>query len=600
MLAEKVKNLPDQPGVYQYLDDHGRLLYVGKAKSLKKRVKSYFRFTPVLAPAPRQGPRITKMLCEAVDLQYILTGSENDALILENSLIKQLKPKYNILLRDDKTYPYIYLDMADPFPRPDITRRIVKGSRIRYFGPFATGGRDILNAIYELFPLVQKGSCAKGNKACLFHQIGKCLAPCEGKVTTEAYGKILEEAIGLINDKKKIVALLKQKMAWYAENLHFEEAAKIRDQVEGIENASVLSEMDLANTENFDVIAIGGKEERACSVRLFIREGKVVSSAHAFFRFSQGFDGDEAYVRAFLEFYTQDLPLTSTTVYVAADFPERETVEELLAERTGRKFKIAVPQRGPKKKVVDVALKNAEELLNMQEKREGTEREVKELFKLESIPRRIEVFDNSHLMGQATVGAMVVWEEGRFDKKQYRHYNLEAKDEYGQMREMLTRRVESFADNPPPDLWVIDGGETLRKLAEAILESVGVAIDVLAVAKEKLDAKAHRAKGAAKDLVHGRDEVWNLATSDKRLQFLQRLRDEAHRFAITFHRKQKAKKDKAVGLLSVSGVGEARVKRLLDYFGSFEAIENASFQDLSDVVGSKVAEKVVEYGKGNQ
>lgn len=593
-LLERIRALPDSPGVYQYLDENGRLLYVGKAKSLKNRVKSYFSFTPSLQPDSRLSPRIFKMISETRQLEYIVVNRENDALILENSLIKQLKPKYNILLRDDKTYPYIYIDLSQDFPRFEITRKIVRGKGIKYFGPFASGGRDILDALYEIFPLVQKKNCIKGKKACLFYQIGRCKAPCEGLITPEAYRALIDEAIHVINHKQKIVKTLEAKMLHYAENEHFEEAAKLRDQVANIKTSTVQSGVDLAKSEHFDVIALADANNQAVAVRLFIREGRVISSAHQSFRFSQGYDEDEAYERAFLSFYGPDMPVTATTVYTGRDFADRAAIEAWLNETFDRRFEISVPQRGPKKEIVDLARKNAEELLKKEANKPAIEAEAQALLSLENPPVRVETFDNSHLMGQATVGAMVVWDEGRFVRADFRHYNLEARDEYGQMKEMLSRRAEKFAENPPPDCWVIDGGETLRRLAADVLQSVGVKIDVVAIAKEKLDAKAHRAKGSARDLLYANGEVYTLEPTDRRLQFFQRLRDEAHRFAIEFHRKQKRRADSQLLILKTKGIGDATLKRLLDVFGTFEAIEKASYDEVKAAAGEKAARALKE------
>lgn len=595
MLSETIRNLPDAPGVYQYFDSSGRLLYVGKAKSLKKRVKSYFRFTPDLGPAANLSPRITKMILETAAMEYILVENENDSLILENSLIKQLKPKYNILLRDDKTYPYIYIDMAEDFPRFEITRKVIKGKAIKYYGPFATGGRDILDSLYDLFPLVQKKSCVKGKKACLFHQIKKCLAPCEGKVTPEEYKTIVEEAAVCINNKSKLIAILKEKMMQYAENLQFEEAGRLKERIEGIERSTIVSGVDLAKNENFDVLAIADEGDKASAVRLFIRDGKVVSSANTTLCFAFGFDRDEAYKRAFLAFYSPDMPITSTTVYTAHPFEEDHDIESLLHERFGRKFTISHPKIGKKLKIAELALKNAEELLKLRDKNETVLGEIKSLFDLESLPYRIECFDNSHIQGSNPVGAMVVFENGRFIKGDYRNYNLETTAEYDQMRELLTRRVESFGKNPPPDLWLIDGGETLRTLAKNILESVGIFIPVVAIAKEKLDAKAHRAKGAARDILHGDADLFRLKPTDPRLQLMQRIRDEAHNQAISFHRKQKLKSDKRISLLAVKGIGEAKMKRLIDYFGTFEAIEKAEEAELGVVLSEADVRRVREF-----
>jgi excinuclease ABC subunit C len=594
-LINKLKNLPDSPGVYQYFDTAHRLLYVGKAKSLKNRVKSYFRFTPELAPSLQLSQRITKMIKEVVSLEYILVESENDALILENSLIKQLKPKYNILLRDDKTYPYIYIDMAEKFPRFEITRKVIRGKEIKYYGPFATGGRAILDSLYELFPLVQKKSCLSGTKACLFYQIERCLAPCEGLISQEDYLEIIKEASLHINNKKRLMDKLSDKMMLHAENLHFEEAQALKERIGLIKNASLLSGVDLAKMEDFDVLALGEKADHASAVRLFIRSGKVVSTSHTMMKFSFGFDLDEAYKRAFLSFYQKETPITTTTIYVAHEFDEKESINRYLEETFDKRFDITLPLKGKKRDIVNLALKNADELLKMGVKEEPLYDEIKALLDLESRAYRLECFDNSHISGQANVGAMVVWDESGFIRADFRNYHLESKTEYEQMRETLTRRVESFLKNPAPDMWVIDGGKALCILAENILMSVGVFIPVIGIAKEKVDAKAHRAKGAAKDILYCKDEVLKLGTHDKRLQFFQRLRDEAHHHAITFHRKTKRKEDKKIDLLNIKGIGPAKIKRLVDYFGTFEAISKSSEAELATALNRADAKKIRDY-----
>ena len=531
-------------------------------------------------------------------MEYILVENENDSLILENSLIKQLKPKYNILLRDDKTYPYIYIDLAEEFPRFEITRKVIKGREIKYFGPFATGGRSILDSLYDLFPLVQKKSCVKGKKVCLFYQIKKCLGPCEGKVTPQRYREIVDEAASYINNKNRLRERLNERMMRYAETLQFEEAGKIKERLENIERSTIISGVDLAKNENFDILAIFEEGNKASAVRLFIRDGKVVSSANTTMHFAYGFDLEEAYTRAFMAFYTPDMPITSSTIYCAHKFEEAEDVASLLRTRFGQNFSISVPKIGKKKSIINLALKNAEELLKISAKDDATLEELQTLLSLDALPFRIECFDNSHIQGTATVGAMVVFEGGKHLGAEGRHYNLEAKTEYEQMREILTRRVESFAKNPPPDLWLIDGGEALRNLAENILESVGVFIPVVAIAKEKLDAKAHRAKGSAKDIIYIRGDILTLKPTDRRLQILQRIRDEAHNQAIRFHRKQKLKTDKKISLLSIHGIGDAKMKRLIDYFGTFEAIGEASVEELCQVVSEGDAENIRSYFGG--
>ena len=590
----KIKNLPDRPGVYQYFDDQGHLLYVGKAKSLQKRVKSYFRFTPRLGPNPALGPRIKKMISEAVSMDYIVVESEHDALILENSLIKQLKPKYNILLRDDKTYPYIYVDRSKPFPRFEITRKVLSGSAIDYFGPFSVGARDILDSLYELVPLVQKSSCLTGGSVCLFYQMKQCLGPCEGHITPEEYAKLVEEAEALIRHKRLLLNRLGKRMGTYAEQLRFEEAGKLRDRIERIERSETLSKIDLANTADYDIFSIAYNDKRAAIVRLFMRQGKVVSSAFDTLRINDAFDPDELYERTLLEFYGQERPPIVAPILVADDFATRKWVEESLGRTFGQKAHILVPQRGEKRKVIDIARLNAQELLTQRQTAvwESTAEALQQLFRLSRLPERIETFDNSHLAGEAPVGAMVVFDQGNFDKKSYRHYHLDAKDEYAQMRETLMRRIDSFETNPPPDLWVIDGGTTLLALARDLLDSAGVNLDVIAISKEKIDAKSHRAKGKAHDQLHTVAETFRLPPSDKRLQWIQRLRDEAHRFAITFHKKTRNKTAQQTQLLELKGISAAKVRKLLNHFGTFEAIYTADTPELADVLNLSDAKTI--------
>ncbi len=596
-LEEKLKQLPIDAGVYQYFDKDGHLLYVGKAKVLKNRVKSYFKFTPELRPSDKLGPRIYKMISEVKSCEWIVVPNEHDALILENSLIKQLKPKYNILLRDDKTYPYIYVDLNEDFPRLEITRRVLKGANIKYFGPYSSGARDILDSIYETFPLVQKKACIKGKEACLFFQIKKCLAPCENKITKEEYANILNDSMEYIYNKSKLLTKLKQKMEEYSNDFRFEEAMKIRDRIKTIEKSEIKTGMDLATNENLDIFAIKNINSKAVIVRMFIRDGKLASSSHDFLKINlennEEFDFNEAYERTIINYYSNEIPITPKEILLANEIDNVKELEEFLKTKFNKKINIIIPKLGKKKDLMEVALNNCDELLRIDNAKASSTlyEEIQKLFVLNQTPIRVESFDNSHMMGQATVGAMVVWDNDKFIKSDFRHYNLESNDEYSQMREMLMRRVENFEKNPAPDLWIIDGGSTLLKLAYDIVNSVGINLDIIAIAKEKIDFKAHRAKGAAKDIVHfkmGNEfSSLKLLTSDKRLHFIQRQRDEAHRFVINFHKKQKRAEDKQISLLNIKGIGEAKVKKLLLYFGTFENIKNASIGSLKDVLNEK-------------
>jgi len=589
-LSETIKQLPDSAGIYQYFDENGKLLYVGKAKSLKNRVKSYFSFTPELRPSPNLSHRITTMINQTKSLNYIVVNTEHDALILENSLIKQLNPKYNILLRDDKTYPYIYIDYSKEFPRFEITRKIIDAKDITYFGPYSVAARDILNSVYELCKLVQKKGCLKSKKLCLYYQIDKCLGPCENDIPKELYQREIDKAIKLIKNKSKLTRQLLEKMEFYAEDLRFEEAAELRDRCERISRSEIKSDIDFASNENYDIFAIANNEKRVVTLKIFMRNGKIISSSHNVTSINNGFDKNEIFQRLLVEFYQQKPPIIAP-ILIQEEFSDRESIEEYLSGVFEKKAQIIVPQRGKKKQLIELAKLNAQELLKNDKQTISfeTEERLVELLNLEKIPQRVECFDNSHMSGMATVGAMIVYENSNFDKKSYRTYHLEAKDEYSQMKETLTRRINSFSKSAVPDLWVLDGGATLLKLALEILDSNGVSLDVIAISKEKVDEKAHRAKGKANDIIYTKDDVFRLKTNDKRLQWVQRLRDEAHRCAINFHKKTKLKLDQESKLLTINGISQAKIKKLLNHYGTFEQIKILSHKEISAILNEKDA-----------
>lgn len=591
-LSQTIKQLPTSAGIYQYFDKDGHLLYIGKAKNLSNRVKSYFNFTPKLKANSNLSLRITKMIEQVVSLNYIIVNSEHDALILENSLIKQLNPKYNILLRDDKTYPYIYIDNSVQYPRFEITRKIIDNKNIKYYGPYSVGARDILDSIYELCKLVQKKGCLKGKKLCLYHQIDKCLGPCELPIKKEIYQQEVELATLLIENKKILLQKLTDKMSFYAQDMRFEEAAELRDRCDRISRSEIKSDIDFASDENYDIFVIKDVEKRAVVVRIFMRNGKIISSSHDFIQLNVGFDMDELYQRVLINFYKDEKPPIIAPILIAQTFKDIELIQQHLSEVFNKKANILVPKIGDKKHLIDLALLNADELLKKDKNKDDSKilSDIYELFNLQRIPQRVEIFDNSHMSGVATVGAMVVYENQKFDKKSYRTYHLEAKDEYAQMRETLTRRVQSFSKSPPPDLWILDGGATLLKLALEILNSNGIFLDVVAISKEKIDFKTHRAKGKAKDILHVEDNVFRLKESDKRLQWVQNLRDEAHRCAISFHKKTKLKLDKESKLLSIKGISQAKIIKLLNHFGTFNELRNLTVEEISTVLNAKDAQ----------
>jgi len=598
-LLETIKQLPTSAGIYQYFDKNGRLLYIGKAKNLANRVKSYWSFTPELGANSRLCVRITKMIEQTESMNYIVVNSEHDALILENSLIKQLNPKYNILLRDDKTYPYIYIDNSQAYPRFEITRKIIKSDKVDYYGPYSVGARDILNALYDICKLVQKKGCLKSKKLCLYYQIERCLGPCELEISKQRYQQEVDLAISLIKNKKSLITKLKEKMEFYAEELRFEEAGELRDSIEKISRSEIKSEIDFASEEMYDIFLVASSSKRVVIVRMFMRHGKVISSSHDYINSSEDFDLNEAYSRAIIDFYKDEKPPIIAPILVAHEFEDRVLIESHLSEVFQKKADISVPLRGKRKKLIDLARLNAQELLKNDKKSTYTQllQDIQALCGLEKLPNRVEVFDNSHISGEATVGAMIVWENSKFEKSSYRTYHLEAKDEYGQMRETLTRRVKGFSKSSPPDLWILDGGATLLKLALDILSSNGVYLEVIAISKEKIDAKAHRAKGKAKDIIYTKDDIFRLKESDKRLQWAQNLRDEAHRSAITFHKKTKLKRDQESRLLELNGISQAKIIKLLTHFGTFEELKRLSLEDLSTVLNLKDATTVKNFYK---
>jgi len=418
-LEQTIKQLPHVAGIYQYFDKDSHLLYIGKAKNLSNRVKSYFSFTPELKVKPNLSARITKMINQTVSMNYIVVNSEHDALILENSLIKQLNPKYNILLRDDKTYPYIYVDNAQEYPRYEITRKIIKNKNISYFGPYSIGARDILDSIYEICKLVQKKGSLKNKKLCLYHQIDKCLGPCELAVPHAKYKKELDLALELIQNKKLLISKLEEKMMFYAENMRFEEAGELRDRMEKISRSEIKSEIDFASGENYDIFAVTNSNSRAVVVRIFMRNGKIISSSHDFIQLNEGYDEDEIYQRVLLDFYGETKPPIIAPILLACGFNDMEIISKHLSTIFEKKAQLIHPKRGDKKHLIDLALLNAKELLKKDISTDSKKllSELKELLSLERVPLRVEIFDNSHMAGEATVGAMVVYDNSKFDKK---------------------------------------------------------------------------------------------------------------------------------------------------------------------------------------
>lgn len=604
-LIKPLNNLPTSSGIYKYYDSKNRLLYIGKAKNLKNRIKSYFKIQDnQILPNPRTSHRIQIMVSQIASIDTLLAESEQDALILENSLIKQLKPKYNILLRDDKTYPYIYIDTSMDFPIPGITREIIKNKAVKYFGPYTTGAKELLESLSEVLPLVQKTSCLRAKKACLLYQTNSCPAPCEGKITPQEYQVTIQKTFNLIQNKNELFKKLKERMQTLAQTKRFEEAIIYRDRIKKLEEIESFSSVDLKKLYDFDIFALSQenlsfennqtKDKRisrsAVLSKLFMREGKIVSSSFELIKTDEEIDEEAIYKQAILNHYKEEIPLPPQCILLPkiGALEDIKELEKFLQNHCRQKIQILSPQKGDKKDLIELAFKNATEILRLQSTRSYAEdrllSEIKELLELSSIPFRIEVFDTSHHNGLHNVGGMIVYENMEFVHSDYRRYTLEGADEYSQMREMLTRRAKDFSHCSPPNLWLIDGGKAQINLAKEIIESSAANIDVIGIAKEKIDAKAHRAKGNAKDKIYTLKKSFLLKTSDKRLQFLQKLRDEVHRYAIAYHRQKKQKDMQKISILEQKGIGKASIKKLLAFFGSFDAIENASENEIKAVL----------------
>lgn len=638
-LAHTLSTLPKKPGVYQYYDASGKILYVGKAKVLKNRVQSYFTLTATKhqnspIPSPNCSPRIALMVRQIARIETIVVESESDALILENSFIKQLKPKYNVLLRDDKTYPYIAFDMGLDFPVPIITRAIKSAKHMLYFGPYPSGCRELVDSLLELFALVQRApSCVAKGRACLFYQINRCKAPCEHKITKEAYKEIVDSAISALKSPSLLLKLLKQKMHTLAQNLQFEEAGIYRDRIKKLSHLQTLCVLDLAKHVSFDIVyfympesseadsgvcidsassldsgdCIKAREKsQGLLLWLFIREGKIVSYTHEIVRIQQSTSDKqspsdelatdselgEIYSQALINRYTKPLPLIPESIVIGdmscITQEQLNSLRELLSHTQGRKIPLQSLSKGRHAKFLPIVRENAKLLLAQARQEHAQDSRIlarlQELLGLENLPDTIEVFDTSHHSGENCVGGMVVYAQGEFAKNRYRRYKLESRDEYGQMREMLTRRALSFDKESPPDLWLIDGGRAQIALAKEILESSGVYVDVIALAKEKRDAKAYRAKGKARDVIYTSTEIFRLESSDVRLQFLQKLRDSVHHYAISYHRRSKTNALTQKNLLKEKGLSDGQIARALAFVGGFEALQDKSKQEILELI----------------
>jgi len=623
-LVEKIRTLPTQPGVYLYKNAEGEIIYVGKAKNLRSRVRSY------LLEASQANAKTGSLMREAIDVDYILVANEHEALALENNLIKQRKPRFNILLRDDKTYPYVKLTLGDRYPKVFVTRRLRKDGSA-YYGPYFPG-----NLAYRVVELIHRSfllpSCKIDltryhQRACLQYYIHRCLGPCVQELTTpELYAQAVKDAQLFLEGKQvELERSLTSRMMAAAEAQQFEAAARLRDQLSTVHQLQ--EKQRIATAEQSDDADVFGYhfEDGALAVNLFhVRGGKIVDRREFFWEdlpelmeaigaaeLSPDEDAgapsvanarvgnDEvafnpgAVFSALLKQLYIDQRYVPRSVLVPVDFADRQSLGDLLSERIGRRVELAVPQRGDKRSLVDLAGQNAKQsyiqrFRVLEPSRKAIQESLADSLMLAEMPARIECFDISHIQGAETVASMVVWEDGKMNKSQYRKFKVMTVlgvDDFASMREVVTRRYRRLKeeDKPMPSLILIDGGLGQLHAAAEALESLGFTSQPLASIAKKEEVIY---------LYGNEDEPVVLDRRSPVLHLVQMIRDESHRFAIGYHRQRRAMRDRDSELLNIPGVGQLTRQRLLTHFGSLRDIQQATADSLAAVVSRKTAESI--------
>lgn len=599
---EKLAHLPSQPGVYLMKSRGGAILYIGKAKALSDRVRSYFQEGAQLTP------RIQHLVSQVKDLECLVTATELEALILENNLIKKHRPKYNVVLRDDKNYPYLRLPLQGDYPRLEIVRR-VKPDGALYYGPYVPTHalRETLRLLRRLFPLPNCNIVIDGTaeRACIEFEIKRCLAPCTGHQSREDYQEMMGQVRlfleGKDNELKKV---LKNRMEIEAARLNFEEAARLRDQTAAIERTLERQRITTTDFADLDVIAAARGGEALDFQVLFIRGGMMVGRKD-FFMTGLGDSSEDDLYGAFIQQFYNKEGLVPPAVVAAVAPAEADLLERWLSEKRGAPVRLTAPQRGKAAQLVQLALENArvalEEHLRVLQVGTAASQELQRILGLKRLPLRIEAFDISNIMGDQSVGSRVVWEDNRPKKSAYRKFKIRTilgANDFGMMKEVLLRwyaRVRD-RDEPLPDLIVIDGGRGQLSAAIEAMRIVGITgRDVVGLAKEKGE-KFERVFRP-----HHSDPV-PLDPASPATHLLQRIRDEAHRFAITYHRTLRGRELVLSVLDEVQGIGEARKKALLKKFGSLDAIRRASVDEIVTTSGlsRKLAEAVLQALKGTR
>ncbi len=598
-----LKTLETSPGVYRMLDDKGAVLYVGKARNLKARVSSYARPTG-------HSPRIARMIRETASMMFLTTRTETEALLLEQNLIKQLKPRYNVLLRDDKSFPNILVSKEHAFPQIK-KHRGAKKEKGDYYGPFASAGavNRTLNQLQKVFLLrnCSDATFDSRTRPCLLYQIKRCAAPCVGYVSEREYAGLVKDAERFLKGRStRVQEKLATDMQAASDAMEFERAAALRDRLKALTFVQGSQNVKPAGVTEADVIALHMEGGQACVQVFFIRANQNWGNRDFYPRTGSGAEAAEV-MQAFMgQFYDQKDP--PRMILLSDDIEDTDLMAEALSEKAGRKVEILVPQRGEKKELVAGALRNARESLARKMSETATQAKLMaglaEAFDLDAPPRRVEVYDNSHIQGAHAVGAMIVAGPEGFIKSQYRKFNIKDKDltpgdDFGMMKEVLTRRLKRLlkedADRQGetwPDLLLIDGGQGQVSAVQEILDELGLKdIPMVGVAKG-VD------RDAGKEESHRTGKrPFALRRGDPVLYFIQRMRDEAHRFVIGTHRAKRSKAIGATPLDEIPGVGATRKRALLAHFGSAKAVSRADLSDLKAVEGisGTLAEAIYDY-----
>ena len=601
-IEAKLKLLPDKPGVYKMFNARGELIYVGKAINLKNRVRQYFQ------SSKNHPPKVASMVSNIDDFDFVIVGNETEALNLESNLIKQNKPYYNILLKDDKHFPYIRIDYKQDFPRVEIVRKYKKDGA-KYFGPYLSGFalRESITAVREHFPIRQckkdiRKAIARGERPCLMYHIGKCCAPCTGKVTPEEYRLLLDQVTALFQGNcKTYIDDLTAKMMAESEKLNFEKAAQYRDRIRAMQSISEKQIASSASDNSYDVFALARNELETVVYGLFVRAGNVISAES--FSINAGDEPFSEIISQFLLQFYVGMANIPKEIIIMDEADDVDNIELLLQQQSGHAVKIHVPRRGEKLKQGQLARMNAEETIGRHrelthrewERSEGALTELMQIIGMDVFPHRIECFDNSHIQGRDTVGSMVVFIDGKPDKTLYRRFRTKQNtggDDYLAMREHLTRRFRRTIDGDEkfaelPDLLIVDGGIGQLNVALEVLNGFGLAyISCIGLAEKNEEI-----------ILPDERESVILARSSPVLQLLQRVRDEAHRFAITYHRNLRARNSLYSVLDIIKGIGDRRKRALYEKFLTIDAIKAADMDELksADGMNAAAAKSVYDY-----